>query len=336
MIRKRQSLDYAPCRKTMRGRSAIGMACLMLISILSGCIETGDSGQLEETNDGDILLPEWKVGNNWLYTFITPQFGEDSARLVVAEIDNESGDYQVGISSEREAQRHAVINHNPFLGRMTIDGLSVYENGIPQQVFSFPWTIGDQWSFILFSQEWSATTVSINNGNARVSAESSEGHELQYTFSGSDGFLERLVWEDSDGRNQLRMDLNVARSEYQGDVFFYRARDLIDRLYEENDQEIYDSFFDDGHPTEGDWDTLVWYLDVEIASNGASSGSLTMKDHAGASPLTRAWGSGATEKGAIGTIPSNSGDYSLTVTVRGQSSYIHLKVAGALVFQWSL
>jgi len=63
---------------------------------------------------------------------------------------------------------------------------------------------------------------------------------------------------------------------------------------------------------------------------------LTMKDHAGASPLTRAWGSGATEKGAIGTIPSNSGDYSLTVTVRGPSSFIHLKVAGALVFQWTL
>ena len=320
----------------MSGRAAIGMACLMTICILSGCIETGDSGQSGESVNDYMVLPEWEVGNNWLYTFITPQFGEDSARLVVAEIDNESGDYQVGISSEREAQRHAVINHNPFLGRMTIDGLSVYENGIPQQVFSFPWVIGDEWSFTLFGQEWSATTVSINNGNARVSAESSEGHELQYTFSGSDGFLERLVWEDSEGRNQLRMDLNVARSNYQGDVFFYRARDLIDRLYEENDQEIYDSFFDEGHPTEGDWDTLVWYLDVEIASNGASSGSLTMKDHAGASPLTRAWGSGATEKGAIGTIPSNSGEYSLTVTVRGQSSYIHLKVAGALVFQWNL
>ena len=102
------------------------MACLMVMCILSGCIETGDSGQLGESVDDDMTLPEWEVGNNWLYTFITPQFGEDSARLVVAEIDNESGDYQVGISSEREAQRHAVINHNPFLGRMTIDGLSVY------------------------------------------------------------------------------------------------------------------------------------------------------------------------------------------------------------------
>jgi hypothetical protein len=256
--------------------------------------------------------------------------------LVVAETDDGEGNYVLGISSEREAQRHAVINHNPFLGRMTIDGLSVYENGEPQQVFAFPWSIGQKWSFTLFGQEWTANTDSITNGNVRVSAESDDGHELDYTFSGSKNFLERFVWRDSDGVIQLRMDLNIARSNYEGDVFFYRARDLIDRMYEENDQEIYDTFLDSGHPSEGDWNTLVWYLDVEIASNGPASGSLTMKDHAGASPLTRAWGSGATEKGAIGTIPSNSGEYSLTVTVRGPSSYIHLRVAGALVFQWTL
>ena len=219
---------------------------------------------------------------------------------------------------------------------MTMDALAVYENGEPQQVFSFPWNVGDAWSFTLFGQVWDAQTVSLQNGNAQVEAESDEGHELTYTFSGSKGFLERLVWRDAEGTIQLRMDLNIARSSYNGDVFFYRARDLIDRMYEENDQEIYDSFLDSGHPSEGDWDTLVWYLDVEIASGAGGSGSLTMKDHAGASPLTRAWGSGATEKGAIGTIPSNSGDYSLTVTVRGPSSFIHLKVAGALVFQWTL
>ncbi|MCH1591536.1 MAG: hypothetical protein L7R66_00940, partial [Candidatus Thalassarchaeaceae archaeon] len=120
----------------MRGGPAIGMSCLMLLCLLSGCIETGSSGQSDVSSEGDVLLPEWEVGNNWLYTFITPQFGEDSARLVVAEIDNESGDYQVGISSEREAQRHAVINHNPFLGRLTIYGLSVYDNGFPHAVFS--------------------------------------------------------------------------------------------------------------------------------------------------------------------------------------------------------
>ena len=325
--------------QTMKGWTrALTLVLLFVCSTtLAGCTSgTLEGTSQDTTTEEQKLLPEWEVGDQWLYTFITPQFGEDSARLVVAEIDESEGLYQLGISSEREAQRHAVINHNPFLGRVTIDGLSVYENGEPQSVFSFPWTVGDTWSFTLLGQEWTATTDSITNGNARVTAVSAEGHELRYTFSGSKGFMESFVWIDADDVRQLRMDLNVARSGYSGDVYFYRARDLLDSLYEENDQEIYDTFVDEGHPNDGDWDTLVWYLDVEIASTGGSSGSLSMKDHAGASPLTRAWGSGATEKGAIGTIPSNTGEYSLTVTVRGPDSFVHLRVAGAQVFQYSL
>jgi len=315
--------------------AATMLLLLLCTSILAGCTTSSmESNDSDSTTVEQTLLPEWEVGDQWLYTFITPQFGEDSARLVVAEIDDEEGVYQVGISSEREAQRHAVINHNPFLGRMTLDGLSVYENGEPQSVFSFPWTVGDTWTFTLFGQDWTATTDSINNGNARVSATSAEGHEISYTFSGNNEFMDSFVWRDGDGVRQLRMDLNAARSGYSGDVFFYRARDLLDNRYEDSDQEVYDTFLDEGHPSEGDWNTLVWYLDVEISQGG--SGSLTMKDHAGASPLTRAWGSGATEKGAIGTIPSNTGEYSLTATVRGPDSFIHLRVAGALVFQWEL
>ena len=49
-------------------------------------------------------------------------------------------------------------------------------------------------------------------------------------FSGSKGFMENFVWSDGDGVRQLRMDLNVARSGYSGDVYFYRARDLLDSL----------------------------------------------------------------------------------------------------------
>ncbi|MDA8551277.1 hypothetical protein N9K65_04685 [Candidatus Poseidoniales archaeon] len=323
----------------MRGsiRALVLVMLFVCSTTLAGCTDGTMAGSSEDsTTEAQKALPEWELGDQWLYTFITPQFGEDSARLVVAEIDEGEGLYQLGISSEREAQRHAVINHNPFLGRVTMDGLSVYENGEPQPVFSFPWTVGDTWTFTLLGQEWTATTDSITNGNARVTAVSAEGHELRYTFSGSKGFMETFVWTDAEDVRQLRMDLNLARSGYTGDVYFYRARDLLDSLYEENDQEVYDTFLDEGHPNDGDWDTLVWYLDVEIASGGPASGSLTMKDHAGASPLTRAWGSGATEKGAIGTIPSNSGEYSLTITVRGPESFIHLRVAGAQIFEYTL
>ena len=155
--------------------------CSTTLAGCTGSLEGSDAAG-DTTTEAQKMLPEWELGDQWLYTFITPQFGEDSARLVVAEIDEAEGIYQLGISSEREAQRHAVINHNPFLGRVTMDGLSVYENGEPQAVFSFPWTVGDTWSFTLFEQQWTATTDSITNGNARVTAVSEEGHELRLSL----------------------------------------------------------------------------------------------------------------------------------------------------------
>ena len=322
----------------MTGRLKAPFLVLLLLctSVLAGCVSDSESAQEADTTTEDQkMLPVWEIGDNWLYTFITPQFGEDSARLVVADVRTDDGLFMLGISSEGEAQRHAVINHNPFLGRVTMDGLSVYENGDPQPVFNFPWMVGNSWDFRLLGQDWTATTDNIYNGDVTVSATSTEDHELSYVFSGSQGFIKSLLWTDNEGIDHLEMNLNQKKTGYTGDVFFYRAGDIHDNLYEENDQEIYDTFLDDGYSPNEVWDTLVWYLDVEISQQGGS-GSLSIKDHQGASPLTRAWGAGATEKGSFGTIPSNSGDHSITVTVRGQDSFVHLKVAGALVRSWTL
>ena len=322
----------------MTGRLKAPFMVLLFLctSLLAGCVsDSGSADEADTTTEDQKMLPVWEIGDNWLYTFITPQFGEDSARLVVADIRTDDGLFMLGISSEGEAQRHAVINHNPFLGRVTMDGLSVYENGDPQPVFNFPWTVGNSWDFRLLGQDWTATTDNIYNGDVTVSATSTEDHELSYVFSGSQGFIKSLLWTDNEGIDHLEMNLNQKKTGYSGDVFFYRAGDIHDNLYEENDQEIYDTFLDEGYSPNEVWDTLVWYLDVEITQQGGS-GSLSIKDHQGASPLTRAWGAGATEKGSFGTIPSNSGDHSITVTLRGQDSFVHLKVAGALVRSWTL
>ena len=313
------------------------LSLLMMTISLAGCISEGglSSSDIGNTTEDELALPDWQIGDQWLYTFITPQFGEDSARLVVADVRTDDGLFMLGISSEGEAQRHAVINHNPFLGRVTMDGLSVYENGEPQPVFNFPWTVGNAWEFRLLGQDWTASTDNIYDGEVTVSATSTEGHALSYVFSGREGFIKSLLWTDNEGIDHLEMNLNQKKTGYTGDVFFYRAGDIHDNTYEENDQEIYDTFLDEGYSPNEAWDTLVWYLDVEISQQGGS-GSLSIKDHQGASPLTRAWGAGATEKGSFGTIPANSGDHSITVTLRGEDSSVHLKVAGALVRSWTL
>ena len=314
------------------------LSLLMLTVSLAGCIndEGSNIGDIGNTTKDELALPDWQIGDQWLYTFVTPQFGEDSARLVVADVREDDGLFMLGISSEGEAQRHAVINHNPFLGRVTMDGLSVYENGEPQPVFNFPWTVGNTWDFRLLGQQWTANTDNIYNGEVTVSAQSDEGHELDCVFTGREGFIKTLVWQDNEGNENLRMNLNQKKTGYSGDVFFYRAGDLHDNLYEENDQEIYDSFFDEGYSSNEAWDTLVWYLDVEIDDKGGS-GSLTISDQQdGTSPLSRAWGTGATEKGSFGTIPSKTGEHRITLTLQGETSFVHLKVAGALVRSWSL
>ena len=71
------------------------MVWLMLSLSLAGCLDgpTVASDNRGDTTEDELRLPSWSVGDQWLYTFITPQFGEDSARLVVAEVDNESGLY---------------------------------------------------------------------------------------------------------------------------------------------------------------------------------------------------------------------------------------------------
>ena len=63
-------------------RSLLLVALLLCMS-LAGCTSNDASSSASNSmTEEEKQLPEWNVGQNWLYTFITPQFGEDSARLV--------------------------------------------------------------------------------------------------------------------------------------------------------------------------------------------------------------------------------------------------------------
>jgi hypothetical protein len=162
------------------------LSLLMMTVSLAGCIndESTTASGIGDTTEDELALPDWQIGDQWLYTFITPEFGEDSARLVVADIREDDGLFMLGISSEGEAQRHAVINHNPFLGRVTMDGLLVYENGELQAVFNFPWAVGNTWNFRLLGQDWSVITDKIYNGEVMVLVILSEDYMFNYVFSG--------------------------------------------------------------------------------------------------------------------------------------------------------
>ena len=54
------------------------LALLMLAVSLSGCIndESTNASGIGDTTEDELALPDWQIGDQWLYTFITPQFGK--------------------------------------------------------------------------------------------------------------------------------------------------------------------------------------------------------------------------------------------------------------------
>ena len=316
----------------MRSKPALALVTLLLSAGMAGC--TGSDGDGDSNSIG---VPTWEVGDWWLYTFSTPDYSDDTARLVVAS-DNEEGGtaYMLAISSLTEARRHAVLNHNPFLGRVTHSDLSAFENGVAQPVLSFPIEEGGTWDFTLFSTEWAASVTGVTGSTAIIAGAASDGSRIDYVYDSGVGFFSSFIWTDTSGTEQLRMMVADQGSGHTGDVYFVRGGDLFSDTWDDSgtDIEIRDTFLVSDHPSDGDWDEMIYFIDAECGS-GSSTISLTLRDHLSVSALERIWGPGASELGTLGTIPYPSGEYTLTATFTG-STYLRVKIAGGITESWSL
>tara|TARA_B100000029_G_scaffold237590_1_gene234659 strand:+ start:1119 stop:2078 length:960 start_codon:yes stop_codon:yes gene_type:complete len=315
---------------------ALGLTLLLLAGSLAGCAGlTGGNGG--GGSNESISAPTWEVGDWWLYTFSTPDYSDDTARLVVASDSEEGGTaYMLAISSETEARRHAVLNHNPFLGRITHDNLSAFENGIPQPVLNFPLEEGASWIFTLFSNDWTAIVLDTTSKFAVISAQAADGARLDYTYDAEVGFFASFIWTDADGINQLRMQHAAGGEDHTGTVYFVRGGDLYSDTWDNSgpDAELRDTFFVSDHPSDGGWDEMIYLLDAECGGGGSSI-SLTLRDHSSISALERIWGPGASEYGTLGTIPYPSEEYTLTLTFTGDT-HLRLRIAGGITQSWTL
>lgn len=318
--------------------SKLSVYIVLVLMMCSGCL--GSTSQNNNINDSKTVVPEWNIGDWWMYTFTTPEFGDVTTRLVVTENDAEdNSSYMLGITNQLESHRHALLNFNPFLGRITHSNLSVYENGVPQPVFSFPLEVNNVWSFDLFGyNEWNAQVVLISDGVTKIIAAHSEGGIIEYFFDDDIGFISKFTWKDSAGVVNMDMMWSGQKGDnYEGDAYFVRAYDFRNEIYEGNDGEVFESnFLNNGHPSDGDFDHLYIYLDVEITSSATSHGSFTIKDYSGISPKVETWNAGTSEKGSISVIPSQTGEYTLSVSCTGQDSIIHMIIVGGLEQVWTL
>jgi hypothetical protein len=317
----------------MRAALSMSLSVLLMATALSGC--TSISGIVGGSDS--VEVPVWEVGDWWLYTFSTPDYTDDTARLVVASVSEEDNtSYMLAISSLIEARRHAVLNHNPFLGRMTHEDLSAYENGVARTVMDFPLDEDKTWEFTLFSTEWSSSVRGVSGNSVTIGAFADDGSQLEYVYDGDVGFFSAFFWTDASGVEQMRMMLADSGEGHTGDVYFVRGGDLYSDEWEDTgpDIEIRDTFFVGDHPSDGEWDEMIYFLDAECGG-GSSSITLTLRDHASLSALERIWGPGASESGTLGTIPYPSEEYTLTLTFTG-NTYLRLMIAGGITSSWSL
>ena len=195
---------------------------------------------------------------------------------------------------------------------------------------------GKTWSFTLFSMEWDAFVSDISGSTAVIIASSSDGSRLDYVFDVEVGFFYSFTWKDEMGGTKLRMMLSDSGSGHSGDVYFVRGGDLFSDTWEDsgNDIEIRDTFLVNDHPSDGEWDEMIYFIDADCGSG--SSISLTLRDHMSISALERIWGPGASEMGTLGTIPYPSGEYTLTATFTGGSTFLRVRVAGGITQSWTL
>tara|TARA_B100000700_G_scaffold4613_1_gene5266 strand:- start:7354 stop:8307 length:954 start_codon:yes stop_codon:yes gene_type:complete len=317
----------------MRGTVGASLVVLLFTASLSGCTAVTDAISGNDSAD----VPVWEVGDWWLYTFSTPEYTDDTARLVVASVSEESGTANMlAISSLTEARRHAVLNHNPFLGRITHEDLAAFENGVAQPVMEFPLEKDNSWEFTLFSIEWQASVIDLSSDYVTIRADSDDGGRIDYVYDRSAGFFSSFIWKDSAEIEQMRMMLADNGEGHTGDVYFVRGGDLYSDTWEDTgpDIEIRDTFFVSGHPNDGEWDEMIYFLDAECGT-GSSSITLTLRDHFSVSALERVWGPGASEYGTLGTIPYPSEEYTLTATFTGDT-YLRIRIAGGITSSWTL
>ena len=292
----------------------------------------------------EISAPSWEHGEYWNYSFKTPEIENVVSSIVIASDDGT--DYLIGVASRLDAQRHAVLNFNPMLGRIAMENFSIYEKGIPQPLFSFPMRINDKWSFSMFDvEEFNAQVVSIKtlelpiNGQTTIvyiEATATTGESLIYSYDTSAKWIHSLVLKDSSGKVLLDMKLISYGMGYVGEVYFVRARDLFSDVYTSKRAspaiDRYNSFLDQGHPNWGDWDYLVYYYEVSTEEN--SGGTLTVADPLSKEAMKRVIGPNTFEC-TLGTTPSESGEWKVTIALGGDS-YLKLRIAGGIEYVWTV
>lgn len=327
----------------LKGKISVSIITVVVVFIIGfivgAALLTGYVGYLESSAvPEEVSAPTWGKGQYWTYSFKTPEIEDVVSRVVVAGVSDEN--YDVGVASRIDAQRHGVLNFNPMLGRITVEELSVFEKGIPQPLFSFPLKEKKEWTFSMFDiNDFKAKVVSIKKVDlpssgetvlVEISASSPEGHSLTYSYDRSAEWINSLVHKDKSGEPQLEMNLISHGSGFAGSVYFVRGVDLIKHEYSSPVVDVQNTLIE-GHEDWGPFDQIIYYFEVLTEAN--SGGTLVIKDPTSAVEAMRRVFGPNTFESSLGTIPSDSEQLSVSISLTGDA-YLNLRIAGGIEYSW--
>ena len=317
-------------KQIMNKRIAVLFSCLFSLSTMSGCL--GDGLFSSEENTTSIGDPNWEKGDFWEYSVKTINL-EISTTMVVS-IDNDATDYYIGAGSLEDAKRHAVLNHNPALGRIQMSDFAIYENNVPQKILDFPLEESKSWSFSLYGEnEFITSVISIQNGKVEISAVSDSGARISYIFDEEARWLSHFEYINSNGESQLTMNLANYGSGFTGNSYFCRGGDLYDKEFNGPDVEIYDTVYvNEGHERYGNWNYILYFLEAE--TGGSGSGELVLKDQLGTEVLVETFSPGVT-RNDLGTVEGDSGNWTFELSLSGEA-YVRMRIAGAIQYTYAV
>jgi len=307
----------------------IAFSVILLGTSFGGCL--GDR-LLSDDDSVAISAPIWSKGHYWEYGIKTADI-EISTTMIVA-IDDDSNDYYIGTASLIDAKRHAVLNHNPAIGRVQVSDLSVYENNVAQLLFDFPLEKNKDWSFSLYGKDgFAATVIDIQADRADIVATNSDGARIEYNFDVNTKWINSFVFTESNGETILEMQLAKHGNDYTGNSYFCRGGDLYDEEFIGPDFGYYDTeFANEGHERYGPWDYVVYYLEAEIGSG--SGGELILRDHESTDILVETFSPG-NSKNELGTVMGTSGNWTLEISLSGDAD-VRIRIAGAIEYSYAV
>merc|ERR1711920_547036 len=126
---------------------------------------------------------------------------------------------------------------------------------------------------------------------------------------------------------------------FKGTAFFVRATDIFDASWSATSQQEEQSFAAGQHRTDGPWDMLVYVADVDVGcGDGTNAASLKLSGNKSQiASLDRTFAACKTGQTELGTIKQPlDGTYKVTVSLSGSSTAMRLRVAGGLLFNYTV